>query len=350
MDIRAQFNGSSDEDLLLMWVKKAELPTDTVQALQAELERRQLAKMVHTIAGWPRLELLKTPPISHERHAPNRRTMHFGVARSLFAAGGFLLCVIVYRSIPSINSHRNTESFITSLALIVLTPLVVFLVLNRVWKPFALLVTAIVATGITAALLWYGYAGHYQGGQLRQAIEESTAKYLSLRNKFQADLDGCRVPEVLELLDSPEKLTEKNLEDAHSRITTAQTLMEDYRNQFEKWFQGLQKTLQPIADQSQTKNWFALKEALLREPEWLAAQNEYFKQISEFVRYLRYYRHLYRIDNQKVVFNEAEGRQNYEYYKSALQQYSERQKQMDEALSARMRQLISNNSTKGGGE
>jgi hypothetical protein len=341
MDIPDQFTESSDEDLLRLWRRRAELTAAAWPALQAELEKRQLARVVYTTAGLPRVELLRTAPVSYERKTPVQRIMRHGVARLLFVASGFLLAVFLRLSVPSLKNPNNIVPLIAFLAGVVLIPLVVFFVFNKVWQQFALLVSSIVAFAVTAALFWYIAAGYHGTWQLHKAIEKSSVTFLSLQEKLKEDLKNCRVPEILELLGSPDKLTQKNLEDAQSRITTALALLKDYRSQYEEYAQGLQKAIQPTAEKTQAKDWPELKETLLLESQRLEAQKEYFRQISEFVRYMRYYRHLYRVDNRKIVFLEADGKRTYDYYKSTIQEYAERQKKMDAALSSRVQRMIS---------
>jgi hypothetical protein len=341
MDTPAQFTQSSDEDLLRLWRNRQELTSAEIEALQSEFEKRQLARVVYTTAGLPRLELLRTTPVSYERKIPVQRTMRHGIARLLFVASGFLLAVFLRLSVPLLKNPDNIVPLITHLAVIVLIPLVVFFILSKVWKQYASLVTSVVAFVLTAVWFWYVASGYYGGTQLHKGIEKSSVSFLSLRNKLVEDLDKCKVQEIIDILVSPEKLTQKNLEDAQSRITTALALLKDYRDQYEEWVQGVQKAIQPMAEKTQARDWRELKDTLLLESQRLEAQKEYFQQISEFVRYMRYYQHLYRVDHRKITFHEADGSRTYDYYKSTIQEYLERQKKLDAALSSRVQQLTS---------
>ena len=85
------------------------------------------------------------------------------------------------------------------------------------------------------------------------------------------------------------------------------------------------------------------------ESQWLEANKEYFGHIAEFVRYMRYYRHLYTVADHKITFNDADGVRNYDYYKNEVQAFAERQKKLDAALAAKWQQIVPKSPTKPGG-
>ena len=126
-------------------------------------------------------------------------------------------------------------------------------------------------------------------------------------------------------------------------MATAQKTLEDYRVQYEEWLQTIQGTFQPSAEKSQPKNSRALKETLSLESEWLESTKAYFGQISEFVRYMRYYRHLYKVVKHQVVFSEADSRITYEYYRTEIQELSKHQTKVDAELSSQIQQLTPKN-------
>ena len=126
-----------------------------------------------------------------------------------------------------------------------------------------------------------------------------------------------------------------------NRISKAQKVLEDYRLQNEERLQLVQKALQAEAETNQIKNLGTLKETLSVESDWLDSKKLYFSQISEFVRFMRYYRHLYKVVNHQVVFSEADSRNTYEYYKTQIQALSEHQKKVDLALSSQLQLLTS---------
>ena len=346
MDIPSEFRETSDEELLRLWINKSEFNAEAVQKLQFELEKRRLAKVVYTTAGLPRMELLRTPSLPHRAKAPRQWSIPQGAIRLLFMASGGFLAIVLRFLVPSIKNTNNLEPLIAVLAGVVLIPLIVFLILNKVWKPHALLVTAIVSFTMTVFLVWYGGIIFPGGRQVRREIVRSSSGLIALHQKLQQDLDHCRVPDILELLVVPDRLTKENLADAESRMSKAGSLLEDYSKQLEEWNDWVQKNLQPTAEASKGKDWNLLKEALSMESQWLQADKEFFAHVAEFVRYMRYYRHLYRVENHKIVFNEAEGIQNYEYYKNEVQAFAERQKKLDAALAAQWQQLVPRNPAK----
>ena len=348
MDIPFEFKGTSDEELLSLWVNKSELDAEIVQKLQIELEKRRLAKVVYTTAGMPRVELLRTPPLPHRVKTPTQWSVPQGVIRLLFMASGVFLAVVLRFLVPSIKNTNNFAPLIAVLTGVVLIPLIVFLVLNKVWKPQALLVTAIVSFAMTIFLVWYGGIIFPGSRQVRREIEKSSSGLISLHQKLLQDLNSCRVSDILELLVTPDRLTQEGLADAESRMNKAISLLEDYNKQLGDWNEWVQKSLQPTAEASKGKDWSLLNEALSMESQWLEANKEYFGHIAEFVRYMRYYRHLYKVVDHKITFNDAEGIQNYEYYKNAVQVFAERQKKLDAGLAAKWQQLVPKSPTKPG--
>ncbi len=349
MEISPEFKETSDEELLRLWVNKSELNPETVQRLQSELEKRRLAKVVYTTAGLPRVELLRTLPVSHRVKTPTQWSIPQGVIRLLFMVSGGFLAVVLRFLIPSIKNSNNFEPLIAVLTGIVLIPLIVFLILNKVWKQHALLITSIVSFTMTVVLFWYGGIGYPRGRQFRREIEKSSSGLITLHQKLQQDLNSCGVPDILELLVNPDRLTQENLADAESRMSKAGSLLEEYSKQHEEWNEWVQKNFQPTAEASKGKEWSMLNETLRLESQWLEANKEFFSHVAEVVRYMRYYRHLYKVVNHKIVFNDAEGVQNYEYYKNAIQAYAERQKKLDAALATQLQQLISKSPAKPGG-
>jgi hypothetical protein len=343
MDSSFEFTRSSDDDLLRLWANKSELTPEAARTLQSELENRRLVKVVYTIAGLPRVELLKLPPVSYEKKAPREWAAPRAVTRLLFLASGVFLAIVLRLLIPTVKSLNDIESLIAPFTGVVLIPLIVFLVLKRVkkvWKAYAPLATSVVAFAMTAGLFWYLAGGYHGTRQLRQGIERSSAGLIDLHRTIEQDLSHCRVPDILELLVSPDKLKQENLADAESRITRVKALLEDYGKQLDEWQEWVQQKLQPSAKETQSQDWSALKETLAAASQWLAAYKEYSNHISEFVRYMRYYQHLYKVVNHRIVFTEADGRQTYEYYKNEIQEYTERQRKMDAAFSLQLQKLI----------
>jgi len=343
------FKKTSDEELLSLWVNKSELSPEAVQKLQFELEKRQLAKVVYTTAGLPRVELLRTPPLPHREKTPTKWSVPQGVVRLLFTASGVFLAVVLRFLVPSIKNSNNLGPLIAVLTGVVLVPLIVFLVLNKVRKPHALLVTAIVSFTMTVFLVWYGGALFPGSRQVRREIEKSSSGLVALHQKLQQDLNSCRIPDILELLVTPDRLTQEGLADAESRISKAISLLEDYSKQVGEWNEWIQRSLQPTAEASKGKDWSLMNEALSMESQWLEANKEYYGHIAEFVRYMRYYRHLYTVADHKITFNDAEGVRNYDYYKNEVEAFAERQKKLDAALAAKWQQIVPKSSTKSGG-
>lgn len=341
MNIPAEFTSSSDEDLLRWWINKSELSSDATRALQFEMERRHLAKVVYTTAGLPRVELLRTPPVTYERKAWVPKPDRSVITRLLFMASGVCLAVLLRLSIPLMKNPSTLGPLLAVLAGIVLIPLVVFLVLNKLWKPFAPLVSSIVVFVITASLFWHGTIGPPWGRQLRKGIERSALGLSESHQNLQQALDSCRLQDISEILVTPDKLTQTNLADAESRLATAKSLLEDYGKQRLEEDEWVRTNLQPSAEKSRGKEWGGLKELLSTDSQWLEINKEFVSHVSEFVRYMRYYHHLYKVVDHKIVFSGADSLQNYEYYRSGMQQYAERKKKLDAAVAIQMRQFDS---------
>ena len=211
MNSLPQFSNSSDDDLLILWSNKSTLNSDDIQALLFELEKRRLAKVVHTIAGLPKVELLRTPPIVYELSEPLPRTLPPGITRLLFTITGVFLAVVIRLSIPSVRNLSSFGPLIIPLLVMLLVPLFVFAVLNRIWKLFALLVTSIVALVLTGAFYWYIASGNLGGKQVQKEIESSSARFLNTRKQLEEGLGRMNVPGIVGLLSSPDNLTLREL-------------------------------------------------------------------------------------------------------------------------------------------
>ena len=165
----------------------------------------------------------------------------------------------------------------------------------------------------------------------------------------EQSLNDCRVQDILDLLLTPDRLTQENLADAESRLERALSYLEEYGKQREQTNEWVQENLQPSAEKSRLKEWSVLKETLSMDSQWLDAYKDFLKQVSEFVRYMRYYPHLYKVVNHNIVFSGADALQTYNYYKTEIEEYAERQKKLDAALAAKIQEFHSKNPPKAGG-